>query len=105
MGLQFVDLTDDQKNTIKEFIAYMVEKKSVIQTDKIRLLLVDENDTSRRINKSKLTLEGFYVIEAIKFLKEDTPDLIILDLAMRKMDGFKVLSILKESPRWHDIPV
>ena len=30
---------------------------------------------------------------------------MILDLFTRKMHGFKVLTIIKESPEWQDIPV
>ena len=38
-------------------------------------------------------------------LKKITPDLIIFDLYMEKMDGFKVLMILKSSPKWKDVPI
>ncbi len=41
----------------------------------------------------------------MKYLAELSPDLIILDLYMKKMDGFKVLSILKLHPNWKEIPV
>jgi len=63
------------------------------------------------MNKSKLVMEGFTVLEAdngmdaINMLKYESPDLIILDVFMQKIDGFKVLAIIKESPKWKDVPV
>ena len=80
-------------------------------SEKKKVLIVDDNDMTRRINKSKLMLDGFTVleaidgVEAIKILETKVPDVIVLDLHMEKMDGFKVLALLKGSPRWKDIPV
>jgi CheY-like chemotaxis protein len=111
MGLQFVDLTDVQKNMLRQFIKERTTRKTEVKTEKQKVLLIEENAVQRRIHKSKLMLDGFYVmevndgIEAIQRLEEEIPDLIVLDLFMEKMDGFKVLAILRESPQWKDIPV
>jgi CheY-like chemotaxis protein len=43
--------------------------------------------------------------EALARLREDRPDLILLDLMMPKMDGFQVVSALHREPSWRDIPV
>ncbi|MBI5025908.1 MAG: response regulator [Nitrospirae bacterium] len=80
-------------------------------SEKKKVLIVDDNDMTRRMNKSKLMLDGFTVleaidgVEAIKVLETEVPDVIVLDLYMEKMDGFKVLALLKGSPKWKDIPV
>jgi CheY-like chemotaxis protein len=76
-----------------------------------KILLVEDNNTTRQIYKSRLFMEGFSVIEAkngmdaLKFINEEAPDLIILDLYMDEMDGFKVISILRASPQWKKLPV
>ncbi len=76
-----------------------------------RILLVDDNDQARAIGRSKLQEGGFRVDEArngadcIRLLQEVHPDLIILDLVMPIMDGYKVLQMLKTNSRTMDIPV
>ncbi len=111
MGLKFIYSDDVQRDKIKNFIERKTAKEPQAEKEKKTVLLVEDNEMSRDISKNKLTLEGFHVvavedgIEAIKFLQAKTPDLIILDLFMEKLDGFKVLTIIRESPRWKDIPV
>ena len=43
--------------------------------------------------------------EAMKKLKEDTPDVVLLDIMMPYMDGMEVLEMMKKSDDWKDIPV
>jgi PleD family two-component response regulator len=111
MGLKFVALAASQRSSIKNYIEHMRKKKSEVRSEKESVLLIEDNDMQRRMHKSKLVLEGFQVIdvedgmEAIRLLESETPDLIILNLFMEKMDGFKILAILRESPKWKDIPV
>ncbi|MFA4917692.1 MAG: response regulator transcription factor [Thermodesulfovibrionales bacterium] len=109
MGIEFIDVSDSQRAIIKEIIESMMLDYKEDRGDKI--LLIDDHDMSRKINRINLLEGGFLVIEAkdgmegIKMLREHTPKLIILDLYMGNMDGFKVLSMLKASPKWMNIPV
>ncbi len=43
--------------------------------------------------------------EAVKRAKANKPDLILLDIIMPEMDGFEVLSIMKEDDATRDIPI
>ncbi|TDR81507.1 HD-GYP domain-containing protein [Paludibacterium purpuratum] len=44
--------------------------------------------------------------EGLQLLKNGAfPDLILLDVMMPELDGFRVLEILRKSPVWNDIPV
>jgi PAS domain S-box-containing protein len=43
--------------------------------------------------------------EGIKIAKNDNPDLILLDILMPGMDGYKVCKLLKNDPETSDIPV
>ena len=76
-----------------------------------RVLLVDDNAQTRAINASRLQAAGFEVTEAgdgvecIKLLKAEPADLLVLDLMMPVMDGFKVLQMVKLDPHTKDIPV
>lgn len=111
MGLKFIELSDEQKDALKGFIEKMTAMGVQVSPEKKRILLAEDDEMMRRMTKSKLMLEGFSIVdvadgvEVIKFLEKETPDLIILDIFMEKMDGLKVLTVLKESPQWKDIPV
>lgn len=75
------------------------------------VLLVDDNQQSRAIFARRLEGDGYNVIQAedgmdcLKRLGEVVPDLVVLDLMMPVMDGFKVLQMIKTNPALKDIPV
>jgi two-component system, chemotaxis family, response regulator Rcp1 len=84
----------------------------------IHILLVDDNegdilltrealDDARIVNKISIAYDG---LEAIRFLKKkpmgrDTPDLILLDINLPKMNGTEVLAFIKNDPDLKRIPV
>jgi CheY-like chemotaxis protein len=76
-----------------------------------KVLLVDDTEFYQRAYKNKLTVEGFLVttagngIEAIACLSREVPDIILLDLMMPVMDGFKVLQAVKADDRLKAVPV
>jgi DNA-binding response OmpR family regulator len=76
-----------------------------------KVLLVEDSPAIQAIYKNKLTLEQFQVItanngmEAIKVLSQERPDIILLDLMMPVMDGYKVLQVIKTDSRLSKIPV
>ncbi|MCM1538140.1 MAG: response regulator [bacterium] len=44
-------------------------------------------------------------MRALKFLKEKTPDLIILDIDMPEINGYEMLKLIKEKNHLREIPV
>lgn len=76
-----------------------------------KILLVDDTEFYRKAYTNKLSMEGYGVtaaingIEALKALSLEKPDLILLDLVMPIMDGFKVLTSIKADPNLASIPV
>ncbi len=76
-----------------------------------KILLVDDSAQSRAIYKNKLLSEGYNVVEAsngteaMKLLQAERFDLVILDLWMEGIDGFKILQLMKLNPELKDIPV
>ena len=75
------------------------------------ILVVEDNRMAADILTVYLTNEGYNVIvavdgkEAIKKAKEFKPFLITLDIMLPKVDGWEVLSELKNFPDTADIPV
>lgn len=119
MGLMFVNVDAVTKKKIRDLIDSIQSGSGGVTTaaenrqKELKVLLVEDNLSTQRIYKSRLVLEGFSVtavndgVEAIKVLKSrpsDT-DAIVLDLFMEKIDGFKLLSVLKDTPDLRDIPV
>ena len=74
-------------------------------TDKEKILIVDDDPDILDALAMILESQGYEVVtardglEGLANLKAETPNLMILDLLMPKMDGFSVLKELKD-PRW-----
>jgi len=75
-----------------------------------RTLLVDDEDDFRTAVRAWLETEYEHVDarDADEFehrLLTHKPDLIILDLHMKDLDGFTLCRRLRDDPRWVDVPV
>ncbi len=66
------------------------------------ILIVDDESRMRRFVRMNLELEGYQVIEAENGLqamakvREDLPDLVLLDVMMPEMDGFEALQGIRQ---------
>ena len=84
---------------------------SQIPASRKTIMVVDDNTDIVTIVKTILENKGFGVqsanngLEVFSRLKEQKPDLIILDVMMPQMDGLEVLKKLKETPDYMSIPV
>ena len=80
-------------------------------SSKKKILVVEDSPTTRKVVVLTLKQKGYSMIEAqdgleaLSKIDEERPDLVLLDIILPKMDGYKVLSIIKESPEFKDIPV
>jgi DNA-binding response OmpR family regulator len=76
-----------------------------------KILIVEDDKFLRELIAKKLKNEGFDVVEAVngeeglKKIKEERPDLVLLDLILPGIDGFEVLARVKEDPNLAQIPV
>jgi DNA-binding NtrC family response regulator len=75
------------------------------------LLVVDDDETNRKILTDRLEAEGHKVAvaengrRALEMIQRERFDLVLLDILMPEMDGYQVLKSLKSDPRVRDIPV
>ena len=76
-----------------------------------RILVVDDSADVRLLLAKTLKNAGHEVVEASDgdevhaSVLSYEPDLVLLDVAMPRMDGFATLSQLKKDPRTKEIPV
>jgi DNA-binding response OmpR family regulator len=74
-------------------------------------LIVEDTSDLRENLKELLAMEGFAVTcavngkEALKKLKNESPDLIITDLIMPGMDGFELIKYIRKNLKWNVIPI
>lgn len=72
------------------------------------ILVVDDEPPIVRLVKAKLRIDGYEVLtasrgeEALDIAKQESPDLIVLDVMMPDMDGFETLRRLRQTS---NIPV
>lgn len=72
------------------------------------ILIVDDEPRMRRFVRMNLELEGFRVseasdgLEAMRKVREEMPDLVVLDVEMPQLDGFETL---RELRRVSPVPV
>ncbi len=75
---------------------------SASSKEKTRILIVDDESRIRRVERMNLELEGYDVLEASNGLealdkvREDLPDLVVMDVAMPQLDGFETLKLIRE---------
>lgn len=80
-------------------------------TEKRRILIVDDEEDLREMLKFRLQALGYDVSEAadgqegLDKARSENPDLVILDLMLPKIDGFKVCRMLKFDKKYKDIPI
>lgn len=76
-----------------------------------KILIIEDDRFLRELIVRKLKDQDFEVIEAIdgerglQIIKEQSPDLILLDLILPGIDGFEVLEKIKDKPKLSSIPV
>ena len=76
-----------------------------------RILIVDDEPYIVKMVESRLKANGYEVLSALDGqagldrAKQERPDLIILDLMLPKIDGYRVCATLKHDTRYQKIPV
>lgn len=76
-----------------------------------RILIVDDNPTNVKVLQTRLAAEGYEVItaadgdEGLAKAQQQTPDLILLDVMMPKLDGFEVCRRLRGDPTFPFTPI
>ncbi|HXF43436.1 MAG TPA: response regulator [Pyrinomonadaceae bacterium] len=76
-----------------------------------KILVIDDSATVRKLIAGKLEKCGHEVftasdgIEALEMLKTISPDLILLDITMPRMDGYQVCKVMRGMESLVDVPI
>ncbi len=80
-------------------------------SDVRKILIVDDEPYILNILDFSLDAEGYAVLqaadgeEAVRMAREESPDLVIMDVMMPRSDGFEACRRLKSDPATAHIPV
>ena len=80
-------------------------------SEKARILLIDDHQTVFRLLEAIVRIKGYTLIYAesgqqgIVMARKEQPDLVLLDVMMPDIDGFKVCQYLKENDDTKEIPI
>jgi chemosensory pili system protein ChpA (sensor histidine kinase/response regulator) len=75
------------------------------------VMVVDDSLTVRRVTQRLLTREGYQVVlakdgvDALEHLQSVTPDVMLVDIEMPRMDGFDLTRNVRDDERTRHIPV
>jgi len=76
-----------------------------------KILIIDDEEDIQKLLKIRLEQENFVIVLAndgekgIKVAELETPDLIILDIMMPKVDGYSCLKEIRKIQKIKDTPV
>jgi chemosensory pili system protein ChpA (sensor histidine kinase/response regulator) len=75
------------------------------------VMVVDDSLTVRRVTQRLLTREGYQVVlakdgvDALEHLQSVTPDVMLVDIEMPRMDGFDLTRNVRDDERTRNIPI
>ena len=76
-----------------------------------RVLIVEDEPLIGDLLQRKLQAEGYYAFvakdgeEALRQIREERPDLVLLDIVLPRLNGFEVLSEMRKDEELGKIPV
>ena len=99
-------------STVDVLIALGVELDgSALRAIGKKILVVEDSATQRKVICKMLTDNGYRTREAkdgtsaLELLQKERPDLILLDIIMPGIDGYKVMAKIKEMDEMKNIPI
>jgi CheY-like chemotaxis protein len=75
------------------------------------ILVIEDNELNMKLVKGLIKMGKFRMLEAIdaesgiQLIREQRPDLVLIDIQLPGMDGLSATKIIKADPELKDIPV
>ncbi|MYN28069.1 response regulator [Duganella sp. CY42W] len=95
----------------QEYAQAAAESPAVLPALGRSIMVVDDSLTVRRVTQRLLEREGYRVllakdgVDALEQLQESTPDLMLVDIEMPRMDGFDLTRNVRGDERTKAIPI
>ncbi len=109
MGLVFLDITGEQKRILHDFIKMHKDDTVPEKSDeRKRVLIVDTDEASGRVYRSKLVLEGFTVFEALDCaaaMEMADAEKIDAVVYMGSAEESGLFSAIRQKPGLSEIPI
>ncbi len=88
-----------------------VQRRYSFSMETKRILLIEDTAAIAKLTKFRLEKAGFEVItaaggeSALEIIKDDIPDIILLDYTLPDMPGSDVIKTVKSDHRFNSIPI
>lgn len=98
---------DDEKNKFAETIDLVAPPK----IKQMKILVAEDNDLNALIVQTMLEKQGHEVafalngLEAVEYLKENKPDIILMDVHMPQMSGIEATSVIRKDYTQDELPI
>jgi hypothetical protein len=102
---------ESKKGVGSKFYFTLPKREQVQKEGKKRILVVDDEEDVALLVKSHLEQEGYQVFcchsgtEVVQMAKGILPHIIILDILMPDVDGFKIIEKIRSEPTLSPIPI
>jgi two-component system cell cycle response regulator DivK len=79
--------------------------------DGAKVLYIEDNVENRTLVKRVLEVEGYVVLEAddgidgLRIVREEAPDLILIDINLPEVDGYEITTRLRRMKGLRNIPI
>lgn len=106
-----LDVMNDELRAAAIAAAAAVSAPAHVAASGKTILVVDDEEDIRKLCRRLLTEKGHRVIEAdrglmaLRMVKEETPDLIVLDAMLPELHGFDIAKRIKGSEKYGSIPI
>ena len=89
----------------------MTVSETLSEFSGLKVMVIDDSKTIRRSAESLLQKAGCEVLtadngfEALPIISGQHPDIIFIDIMMPRLDGYQTCALVKNNPKYRDIPV
>ncbi|MCU1282742.1 MAG: putative two-component system response regulator, partial [bacterium] len=115
MGIEFLDMTAECLGLIEAYIAERIGEvdasvEAPLPAKRLSIMIVDDDHGCRTLAAQPFRTRGDYVrlapdgFEALAQCLKETPDVIVSDVHMPRMDGWQLLRMCRARPTLSSVP-
>jgi uncharacterized protein (TIGR02266 family) len=114
MGIEFLDMTPECLGLIEAYIAERIEdagtSDDALPARRLSIMIVDDDHGCRTMAAQPFRARGDFVrvapdgFEALAQCLKETPDVIVSDVQMPKLDGWQLLRMCRARPTLSSVP-